>query len=158
MVKNGNDPGKLLLPSQIQNFGKLKQGLNRSLYQARLSDAWDALHLVQSEATTVRQSFLSLRISVEKSKKGSKTHANKMRAILRSEYLARMWPKLRRYAKGHIRCSLSRVEVPVRDEKGEITGWRSISSQDKLFSTLIKRNMVGGNSQRVCGFRLVQSP
>ena len=68
-------------------------------------------------------------------------HEVSIKAILRAEYLQKLWPKLRRYAKGQVRSSLSRIEVPVRDSEGEIIDWRSISSHDEICSELIKRNI-----------------
>jgi len=49
-----------------------------------------------------------------------KPKAEKLRAILSSEYSARLWPKLRRYAKGEIRTGLNKIEKPINDDTGEI--------------------------------------
>ena len=139
-VKSGLDPAKILTPSQIQDFGTLGKGLNKKFYQARLEDAWLELHLVQDNAHEIRQAYLEEEISKAAVTKGEQGRASKLRAILQAEYLSRMWPKLRRYAKGQVRSSLSRVELPIRDQEGEIIGWRSVSSKDSLFSELLKRN------------------
>ena len=32
------------------------------------------------------------------------------------------------------------MEIPSRDKQGEITGWQSVSTQDELFSHLVKQN------------------
>ena len=138
MVKTGTDPGKILIPSQIQSCGKPRQGLNKLFYQTQQSDAWDALRHIQDDAVALRQSFLEDSINTENSKKGRNELNKILKAILWSEYLAKMWPKLRRYAK--VRSSLGRVEIPIRDKQGEIIGWYSVSTHDELFSELLKQN------------------
>ena len=55
--------------------------------------------------------------------------------------MTKLWPKLRKYAKGEIRSGLDRVEVPTRDSDGEIIGWHSVTAPAELFKTLLARNV-----------------
>lgn len=55
--------------------------------------------------------------------------------------MKKLWPKLRKYAKGEIRSRLDRVEVPTRDSDGEIIGWRSVTAPAELFKTLLAQNV-----------------
>ena len=55
--------------------------------------------------------------------------------------MKKLWPKLRKYAKGETRSGLDRVEIPTRDSDGEITGWRSVTAPTELFQTLLARNL-----------------
>jgi hypothetical protein len=72
---------------------------------------------------------------------GKKSHETRIKAILKAEYLQKLWPKLRRYARGQIKSSLLRLEIPIRDKEGEIVDWRSIYTQDEICSELIKQNI-----------------
>ncbi len=51
-----------------------------------------------------------------------------------------MWPKLRKYAKGQVRSSLSRVEISIRDEEDKIIDWISVTTKDEIFTEVIKWN------------------
>jgi hypothetical protein len=51
--------------------------------------------------------------------------------------MKKLWPNLRKYAKGEIRSGLDKVEIPTRDSGGEITGWGSVTAPAELFKTLI---------------------
>ena len=64
-----------------------------------------------------------------------------LKAIQKAEYMKKLWPKLRKYAKGEIRSGLDRVEVPTRDSDGEIIGWRSVTAPAELFKTLLAQNV-----------------
>ena len=64
-----------------------------------------------------------------------------MKAILQAEYMKKLWPKLRKYAKGETRSGLDQVEIPTHDSDGEITGWRSVTAPTELFQTLLARNI-----------------
>ena len=140
-VKSGIDPAVLLIPSQITVRQSIKPGLNLKYYQARLDDAWTSLHLTQDNSAQLRQRFLEEMIATTLPGEGTKSHETRIKAILKAEYLQKLWPKLRRYAKGQIKSSLLRLEIPIRDEEGEIVDWRSIYTQDEICSELIKRNI-----------------
>ena len=61
--------------------------------------------MVQDNAWQLRQEFLvSLLSDAEHDKE--KTKVAKLKAILQAEYMKKLWPKLRKYAKGDIRSSL----------------------------------------------------
>ena len=55
--------------------------------------------------------------------------------------MTKLWPKLRKYAKGEIRSGLDRVEVHVYDSDGEIVGLHSVTAPEELFNTLLTRNI-----------------
>ena len=74
MVKDGVDPGKVLIPSQVKGAEKLRQGFCKKYYQARLEDAWDSLHFIQQEAANTRQAFLEDSLEKATSNKGSTEH------------------------------------------------------------------------------------
>ena len=44
-----------------------------------------------------------------------KTKVAKLKAILQAEYMKKLWPKLRKYAKGETCSGLDRVEIPTHD-------------------------------------------
>jgi len=105
-----------------------------------LADAWSKLHAIQERAVELWAEFLeSLIESTECT--SDKARAARVRAIHKAEYRQRLWPKLRRYAKGEIHSGLSHIEVPVLDATQEIVGWRSVTSPIELFTTLIERNI-----------------
>ena len=60
------------------------------------------------------QNFLATTLS-HADRGGEKKSLAKLRAIQQAEYMKKLWPKLCKYAKGEIRSSLDRVEVPVYD-------------------------------------------
>ena len=101
--------------------------------------------MVQEKADALRQTFLEGRISHLTAINQDKQHATRLKAILRAEYLKKVWPRLRRYAKGQIRFSLTRIEVPVRDKEGEILEWQSVISPEK--------NLLRGNQKEQATFR-----
>jgi hypothetical protein len=142
LIKSGIDPAAMLIPSQITQQKPFKCGLNVKYYQVQLDNAWTTLHMTQEKSLELRQQFLEESISKEADGKGNRPREVKLKAILRAEYLQKLWPKLRKYAKGQIRSSLSRIEVPIRDEDGEIIDWQSVTAQDEVCSEVIKRNII----------------
>ncbi len=141
LIKAASDPAVIPIPSQVVSQKSLKPWLTVKYYQSHLEEAWKALHSTQEKSKELRQQFLEERITKTSTNEGNSLHEVSIKAILRAEYLQKLWPTLRRYAKGQVRSSLSRIEVPVRDSEGEIIDWRSISSHDEICSELIKRNI-----------------
>jgi Reverse transcriptase (RNA-dependent DNA polymerase) len=140
MVKAGADPFASLLPSQLITHSGLRPTLAMSFYQARLADAWTKLRTIQAKATELRAEFLDSLCDAAECHT-EKARATCIRGIKKAEYMQRLWPKLRRFAKGEVRTGLSRIEVPIFDASQEIVGWRSITSPDELFTALINRNI-----------------
>jgi hypothetical protein len=64
-----------------------------------------------------------------------------LKAILKAEYMKKLWPKLRKYAKGETHSGLDRVEIPTQDSGGEITGWHAVTAPTELFQTLLAQNL-----------------
>ena len=140
MVKAGADPFASLLPSQLITQSGLRPTLAMSFYQARLADAWTKLRTIQAKATELRAEFLDSLCDAAECHT-EKARATCIRGIKKAEYMQRLWPKLRRFAKGEVWTGLSRIEVPIFDASQEIVGWRSITSPDELFTALIDRNI-----------------
>ena len=75
-------------------------------------------------------------------KQGDKPKAEKLRTIISSEYLTRLWPKLVcQYAKGEIRTGFNRIEKPIYDETGEIIEFKTITDTNEMLYQLLQRNM-----------------
>ena len=66
--------------------------------------------MVQDNARVLRQEFLASLLS-EAERADEKKKVAKLKAIQQAEYMKKLWPKLRKYAKGEIRSGLDRVEV-----------------------------------------------
>ena len=92
--------------------------------------------MVQDNSPVLQQEFLASLLSEAERADEKKTVA-KLKAIQQAEYTRKLWPKLRKYAKGEIRSGLDRVEVPTRDSDGEIIGWHSVTVPAELFKTLL---------------------
>ena len=97
-----------------------------NIYQNKLEDAWTKLTLVQDNAKAHRKEYLVKKCEEARSQEGNKPKAEKLRAIISSEYSAWLWPKLHRYAKGEIRTGLNRIEKPIYDDTGEIIEFQTI--------------------------------
>ena len=95
--------------------------------------------MVQDNAQVLRHEFLASLLS-EAEQADERKKVAKLKAIQQAEYMKKLWPKLRKYAKGEIRSGLNRVEVPTQDSDGEIIGWRSVTAPAELFKTLLARN------------------
>ena len=96
--------------------------------------------MVQDNARHFRKEFLaSLLSNAEQDKE--KTKVEKLKAILQAEYMKKLWPKLRKYAKGETCSGLDRVEIPTQDSDGEITGWRSVTAPTEMFQILLAQNI-----------------
>jgi len=97
--------------------------------------------LVQDNAKAHRKEYLVKKCEEARSQEGNKPKAEKLRAIISSEYSAWLWPKLHRYAKGEIRTGLNRIEKPIYDDTGEIIEFQTISDSNEMFYHLLQRNM-----------------
>ena len=73
----------------IQNLKK-----EQKFYQNKLDDAWTKHTLVQDNAKAHKKEFLNKKCEEARSQ-GDKPKAEKLRAIISSEYSAWLWPKLR---------------------------------------------------------------
>ena len=104
-AKHHQDPFSTLVPSQLQHHGIKHAGLNLAFYKSRLDDAWSHLFMVQDNAQQLRKEFLSSLLSNAEHDK-EKTKVAKLKAILQAEYMKKLWPKLRKYAKGETRSGL----------------------------------------------------
>jgi hypothetical protein len=134
--KHHQDLFSTLVPSQLQYHGIKHPGLNLAFYKSRLDDAWSHLFMVQDNAWQLQKEFLSSLLSNAEQDK-EKTKVAKLKVILQAEYMKKLWPKLRKYAKGETRSGLDQVEIPTRDSDGEITEWRSVDAPTELFQTLL---------------------
>ena len=76
--------------------------------------------MVQDNAWQLQKDFLASFLSNADHDK-EKTKVAKLKAILQAEYMKKLWPKLRKYAKGETCSGLDRVEIPTQDSDGEIT-------------------------------------
>jgi endonuclease/exonuclease/phosphatase family metal-dependent hydrolase len=102
-AKHHQDPFSTPVPSQLQHHGIKHGGLNLAFYKSRLDDVWSHLYMVQDNAQQLRKEFVaSLLSNAEQDKE--KTKVAKLKAILQAEYIKKLWPKLRKYAKGET-CS-----------------------------------------------------
>ena len=73
--------------------------------------------------------------------KKNKTKEEAVKHIKEAEYMARLWPPLRKYAKGEVRSGLNKIEIPVYDSLGEIIDFfRTVSDASEMFQHLIQRN------------------
>ena len=87
----------------MQKFWHTEPEEGTEILPNKLDDAWTKLTLVQDNAKAHKKEFLNKKCEEARSQ-GDKPKAEKLRAIISSEYLARLWPKLLcRYAKGEIR-------------------------------------------------------
>jgi hypothetical protein len=96
--------------------------------------------MVQDNSRELRRNFLATLMS-DSAGSARKPRAAALKAIQQAEYLKKMWPKLRKYAKGETQSGLDLIEFPIHDSDGEISGWRSVTSPAKLFATLLSRNI-----------------
>ena len=98
--------------------------------------------MVQDNSKILRKQYLEKRLE-ERIFKVDKPKIKKLQAILSADYTTKLWPKLRRYAKGEIRTSLlNRLEKPIYDETGEILEFQTIMDSEEIFSHLIQRNLI----------------
>ena len=117
-----------------------KEGLTKTVYSARVEDAWTALHvIVQDKAKEVRQEFLEDKYQ-EAMVKRDKPKAAIIKLIKEAEYMNRLCPRLRKYSKQEIPSGRSHIEIPVYDKQGEISEFRSVTEPSENFSHLIRRN------------------
>ena len=54
--------------------------------------------------------------------------------------MVRLWPLLRKYAKGEVCSGLNKIEIPVYDSLGEIIDFRTVFDASEMFQHLIQRN------------------
>ena len=59
--------------------------------------------------------------------KTNKSREAALKSIKEAEYMARLWPRLRKYSKGEVRSGLNKIEIPVYDTTGEIVDYRMVS-------------------------------
>jgi len=64
-----------------------------------LDDAWTALHIAQDNSSALRQKFLSDLIN-EAMIKQNKSREAALKSMKEAEYMARLWPRLRKHSKG----------------------------------------------------------
>ena len=88
----------MLFRSQLQYHGIVHAGLSIEFYKARLDDAWSNLVMVQDNAQVLQQEFLASLLT-EAKQADEKKKVAKLKAIQQAEYMRKLWPKLRKYAK-----------------------------------------------------------
>ena len=73
--------------------------------------------------------------------KTNKSREAALKSIKEAEYMARFWPRLRKYSKGEVRSGLSIIKIPVYDMTGEIIDYHMVLSEStEMFKHLIQRN------------------
>ena len=134
--KTGKDPMMVMPLCQCQEFGLGSHTLGYKFYASKLYDAWTALHINQA---ALRQKFLSDLIN-EALLKQNKSREAALTSIKEAAYMAKLWPRLRKYSKGEVGSGLSKIEIPVFDTTGEIIDYRTLSESTEVFKHLIQRN------------------
>ncbi len=114
--------------------------MGQKFYTAKLDDAWTKLHMTQDRSKELRNKFIEDQIKAAEATT-DKERTEKLQAIKKAEYQKKLWPKLRRYAKGEVKTGLNRVDVPIRDNTGEIIDWHPITAPVELFTALLNRNI-----------------
>ena len=132
-AKHCRDPFLHLIPSQLKHHGISHTGLRLSFYKSQLDDAWSNLFMVQDNSHELRRVFLTT-LMFDSAGSAQKPRAAALKALQQAEYLKRLWPKLRKYAKGETWSGLDWIDVPIHDSDGEISGWRSEEHTSELQS------------------------
>jgi len=103
LSKAGKDPMMVMPLCQCQEFGLGSCTLGYKFYAFKLDDAWTALHITQDNSSALRQKFLSDLINEAMTKQNQSREAA-LKSIKEAEYMARLWPRLRKYSKGEVQC------------------------------------------------------
>jgi hypothetical protein len=139
--KDDFDPAVVAPHHQRQEFGSDHQKLGYKFYASKLDDSWTTLCLTPDNSIELRQEFLSGLINEAILKKNKTKEEAAVKHIKEAEYMARLWPPLRKYAKGEVRSGLNKIEIPVYDSLGEIIDFfRTVSDASEMFQHLIQRH------------------
>ena len=109
-----------------------KGGFDKIFFSAQVYGAWTGLHVIQNAAKEVRRSFFENKYQ-EVKEQSDKLKAAFIQAINDAEYMNLLWPRFHKYG-------INQIDIPVYDDQGEISEFRSVTEPSEMFSHIIWRN------------------
>jgi hypothetical protein len=136
MVQYANEEYRQAKRRQADSAGITAEAAFARAKQNR-SDAYDELRRVQARSLELRETDLHLR-AAEQAERQNTTTANAIKAILKREQQASLYPQLRHWVNGALNGAIDELWVPDNPLDLRNTTWSALVERQAIFEALIK--------------------